>query len=85
MIGRTAAVPAWSASRYDTRLLFTTPICSEDEAGSYSYTLEGGAVVTENDPMLVGGTILTNDLQTFTTALTGSGFQQKPGTVARLL
>ncbi len=44
-----------------------------DEAGSYTYTLEGGASFTLNDPMLVQGTVLTNDLATFSTALTGSG------------
>lgn len=44
-----------------------------DEAGSHTYTLEGGASFTLSDPMLVDGTVLTNDLQTFTTPLTGSG------------
>jgi predicted extracellular nuclease len=46
-----------------------------DEAGSYTYTLEGGSSYTLSDPMLVDGTILTNDLQTFSTALSGSGSQ----------
>ncbi len=46
-----------------------------DEAGSYTYVLEGGLNRTLSDPMLVDGTILTNDLQTFTTPLTGSGAQ----------
>jgi hypothetical protein len=44
-----------------------------DEAGSHIYTLEGGAMVALNDPMLVDGTVLTNDLTTFTVPLTGSG------------
>ena len=44
-----------------------------DEAGSYTYTLEGGSSFTLNDPMLVQGEILTNDLATFSTALTGTG------------
>ena len=44
-----------------------------DEAGSYTYTLEGGASFTLNDPMLVNGTILTDDLQTFMTAVAGTG------------
>ncbi len=44
-----------------------------DEAGSYTYTLEGGGSFTLNDPMLVDGTILTNDLATFTTNLAGTG------------
>ena len=44
-----------------------------DEAGSYTYILESGTAVTLNDPMLVDGTVLTNDLATFTVPLTGSG------------
>ena len=44
-----------------------------DEAGDYTYTLDGGASFTLNDPMLVNGIILTNDLATFSTALAGSG------------
>ena len=44
-----------------------------DESGSYTYTLEGGASFTLNDPMLVGGTILTNDFQTFVAAIAGTG------------
>jgi len=48
---------------------------SVDEAGSYTYTLDSGTAVTLNDPMLVGGTILTNNLETFSAPLTGSGSQ----------
>ena len=46
---------------------------SVDEAGSQTYILEGGGSFTLDDPMLVDGTLLTNNLQTFTAALTGSG------------
>jgi predicted extracellular nuclease len=44
-----------------------------DEAGSYAYTLEGGSTFTLNDPMLVQGTVLTNNLTTFQTPLAGTG------------
>ena len=44
-----------------------------DESTDHTYTLEGGASFTLNDPMLMNGTVLTNDLQTFATALTGTG------------
>jgi predicted extracellular nuclease len=44
-----------------------------NEAGSHTYTLEGGGMFTLNDPMLVDGTILTNDLATFTKPLAGTG------------
>ena len=44
-----------------------------DEAGSHTYTLEGGASFTLNDPKLVNGVILSNELQTFKTALIGTG------------
>ena len=46
---------------------------SVDEAGSQTYTLEGGTAFTLNDPMLVDGTILTNDLATFSTPISGTG------------
>ncbi|MBT8039450.1 MAG: hypothetical protein KJN78_04370 [Gammaproteobacteria bacterium] len=46
---------------------------SVDENGSFTYTLEGGASFTLSDPMLMQGTILSNDLATFSTPLTGSG------------
>ena len=48
---------------------------SVDEAGSHTYTMESGTLVTLNDPMLVNGDLLTNDLAPFFTALTGSGSQ----------
>ena len=44
-----------------------------DEAGSHDYTLEGGAVFTLSDPMTMQGTILSNDLATFSAALIGTG------------
>jgi len=46
---------------------------SVDEAASYTYTLEGGSSFTLSDPMLVQGTILGNELATFSTTLTGTG------------
>ncbi|MBT8241658.1 MAG: hypothetical protein KJN63_10565, partial [Acidimicrobiia bacterium] len=44
-----------------------------DEDDSFTYTLEDGDSFTLSDPMLVDGTILSNELQTFATALTGTG------------
>jgi predicted extracellular nuclease len=44
-----------------------------DEAISHTYTLEGGATFTLNDPMLMQGNILTNDLATFSAPLVGTG------------
>jgi predicted extracellular nuclease len=44
-----------------------------DEAGSHTYTLESGTVVTLNDPMLMNGVVLTNDLAPFSTPLRGTG------------
>lgn len=46
---------------------------SVDEAAANTYTLEGGASFTLNDPMLMQGTILTNDLTTFETPIIGTG------------
>ncbi len=51
----------------------TAFINTVDEAGSHTYTLEGGTSFLLNDPMLMNGVILSNELQTFTTALNGSG------------
>lgn len=42
---------------------------SVDEAGSLTYTMEGGLEVQLNDPMLVNGTTLDNNLATFETLL----------------
>ena len=44
-----------------------------DEAGAHTYTLEGGLVRTLSDPMTLQGTVLTNDLATFSTPLIGTG------------
>ena len=44
-----------------------------DEAGSNAYTLDGGSTFTLNDPMLVQGTVLTNNLATFQAPLFGTG------------
>ena len=48
---------------------------SVDEGMSQDYVMDGGAVVTLDDPMLVNGVLLNNNLQTQTAALTGSGSQ----------
>lgn len=43
-----------------------------DDSTSYTYILESGASRTENDPLVVGGTTITNDFATFTSgALNG--------------
>ena len=44
-----------------------------DEADSYTYILEGGSSYTLSDPMLMQGTILTDDLQTFSAPINGTG------------
>jgi hypothetical protein len=46
-----------------------------DESASQSYTLEGGTVIDLNDPMVVDGTILTNELATFSAPIAGTGSQ----------
>ncbi len=46
-----------------------------DEATSQTYTLEGGAIITLDDPLVADGTVLSNDLQTISTPLTGTGSQ----------
>ena len=48
---------------------------SVDESSSNIYTLEGGASFTLNDPMLMQGTVLTNNLQTFVAPIAGTGSQ----------
>ncbi|MCK4489005.1 MAG: hypothetical protein KAU23_02035, partial [Anaerolineales bacterium] len=59
--------------QFDGGIVETAFASTVDEAGSHTYTLEGGSSFTLNDPMLMDGMILTNDLQTFTAVLTGSG------------
>lgn len=44
-----------------------------DEAISQTYTLAGGGVFTLDDPMTVGGTVLSNQLQTLAAAIAGGG------------
>ena len=46
---------------------------SVDEAASQDYTLDSGTLVTLNDPVLVDGTLLNNDFQTFTVPVSGQG------------
>ncbi|NNF69854.1 MAG: hypothetical protein HKN01_08800, partial [Acidimicrobiia bacterium] len=46
---------------------------SIDEAGDYTYVLQSGTEVSLPDPASVGGTMLTNELTTLSTALTGTG------------
>jgi len=53
-----------------TMPLFTSSI---DEDGMQSYTMAGGAVVDLDDPMLMNGTLLTNNLETFAADVTGTG------------
>ena len=47
-----------------------------DDTISHTYTMEGGATVSLNDPMVIDGTVIDNDFATFTSAalsgLTGS-------------
>jgi hypothetical protein len=52
------------------QLLFESTV---DEAGSQDYTLEGGAMSTLNDPMVLDGVLLNNNLATFSKPLVGSG------------
>ncbi|MDX1746072.1 MAG: hypothetical protein R3324_09060, partial [Halobacteriales archaeon] len=62
----------WSYS-FDGGASSTAFASTVDEAGSHTYTLEGGSSFTLNDPMLMGGTVLTNDLASFTVPLSGTG------------
>lgn len=48
-------------------------ISSVDESGSYTYTMEGGAMITLNDPAFMNGVLLTNNLSTFTQPIAGTG------------
>ena len=62
----------WSYS-IDGGPAMTAFASSVDEAADYTYTLEGGGSFTLNDPMLMQGTVLTNDLATFSTPISGTG------------
>ena len=64
----------WSYS-IDGNPVMTAFTASADEAAVQTYTMEGGAVVTLNDPMLVNGELLSNELTTHLAALIGSGTQ----------
>jgi len=44
-----------------------------DEALSLDYTLAGGSIITLNDPMAANGILLSNQLQTLSGALAGTG------------
>ncbi len=46
---------------------------SVDEATSQTYTMDGGATFTLADPMLVGSTLLTNNLQALSVPVSGTG------------
>ena len=46
-----------------------------DQAASQTYTLQSGTMVTLNDPMLMDGVLLSNQLATFSAAILGSGSQ----------
>ncbi len=46
---------------------------SVDEAGTLTYTMDGGASFTLNDPMLVQGTVLSNDMAAYAAPLVGTG------------
>ncbi len=62
----------WLAS-IDGGPLQTLFAATTDETLSQTYILAGGSNITLNDPMQVNGVVLTNQLQTFTTNVTGSG------------
>ena len=51
----------------------TAFVATVDNDGSNDYILESGTEVTLKDPMLMQGTILTNNLATFSTSLAGQG------------
>ena len=61
---------SYSVDGGSTMIAFASSV---DEAGSHTYVLEGGTVVNLNDPMLMQGTILDNDLATFSAPLAGLG------------
>ena len=46
-----------------------------DQAASQTSTLQSGTMVTLNDPMLMDGVLLSNQLATFSAAILGSGSQ----------
>ncbi|MEO1090948.1 MAG: DUF3616 domain-containing protein [Pseudomonadota bacterium] len=48
-------------------------VLAADEAGSQSYTMQSGLVVALDDPMTSNGITLDDELQRFTTGLSGTG------------
>jgi len=48
---------------------------SVDEGATQTYTMEGGTPVSLDDPMLLNGVLLTNNLVPFVAPLTGTGSQ----------
>lgn len=50
--------------------LFTSSV---DEDGSADYTMDDGMVYTLDDPLLMNGTLVDNDLSTFSAPVTGTG------------
>lgn len=62
----------WTYS-IDGSAILTAFSSSVDEAGSHAYTLDDGDSFVLNDPMLMQGTILDNDLTTFSVSIAGEG------------
>ena len=60
----------WSIDGGPGQALFASSV---DEAGTRSYTLEGGAVIDLDDPMLLQGVVLSNELATFSAPLGATG------------
>lgn len=50
--------------------IFTSSV---DEDGSQNYTMESGLAVTLEDPLLINGTVLSDEFQTLTAPIAGSG------------
>jgi len=50
--------------------LFTSSI---DEDGSQTYTMDDGTVVSEDDPLLINGVLLSNEFQNISSAISGTG------------
>jgi predicted extracellular nuclease len=64
----------WSYS-IDGGAAMTAFQSSVDEDATQTYTMEGGALVSLDDPMLLNGVLLTNNLVPFVAPLTGTGSQ----------
>ncbi len=59
--------------RFDGGASKTAFASTINESISHDYVMSGGATVTLDDPAFVNGTVLTNDLTTFSAPLAGSG------------